>query len=216
MKRSCNGSGAAMYKTYPIQMLQHKIQKLKALIWELSSDDDSDTDSTMLALTTSPNLSIPWLQEPIWQQKTTLQDKYEIVQSGHLWWKISLQLWHHLCQVSVPFLSAGITISKWWNQLKSSDVIEVLQCLKCFIKQKLFFHDSDNPLAEVDVIESGRGKDGWNLTGRDLEDDEGPGFNDDNVLTLDWISRMLSTVTSKTFFILISIVVHAAHHQTPW
>ena len=36
------------------------------------------------------------------------------------------------------FSSAGITISKHWNQLKK-DVVEAIQCLKCMYKNDLIF-----------------------------------------------------------------------------
>ena len=43
------------------------------------------------------------------------------------------------------FSSSAITISKRHNHL-AGDVVEVLQCLKCFIRQDLLFRESQDPL----------------------------------------------------------------------
>ena len=97
---------------------------------ELSSDDDSDTGSTMPASTTSPDPSKPWLQE--FNADLTARDHLAgqtIVQ----WWGANgarYPVWASLARdfLSVmassvsserACLSAGITISKRRNRLKS-------------------------------------------------------------------------------------------------
>lgn len=47
------------------------------------------------------------------------------------------------------FSQGGITISKRRNRLKA-DVVEALQCLKCTLRQGLFFKDDDSPSSVVE------------------------------------------------------------------
>ena len=57
------------------------------------------------------------------------------------------------------FSSSAITISKQRNRL-SSNIVEALQCLKCFIQRDLLFHEALDPsvlseLGEEDAVEVG-------------------------------------------------------------
>ena len=84
------------------------------------------------------------------------------------------------------FSSAGITISKRHNRLKG-DIVEALQCLKCFIKHNLLFHKDPMVTSEIQSIngalvgqtaeESGCG---WDELVEDLADTEAQVVGGDN------------------------------------
>ena len=125
-------------------------QKLNKLMWELSSDDDSDADGSPgnASATTSASNLIPaklWLDD--FNAYLNSQDYLTVHQTVVQWWGVNgprYPVWASLAQdfLSImassvssewAFSSAGITISKHRNQLKA-DIVEALQCLKCLIK----------------------------------------------------------------------------------
>jgi len=71
------------------------------------------------------------------------------------------------------FLSAGITISKHQNRLKS-DIVEALECIKCLLHHNLIFRPTvtleqiENELEDVEVDEE--------LAGFEDIVEEGEGF----------------------------------------
>jgi hAT family C-terminal dimerisation region len=89
------------------------------------------------------------------------------------------------------FSSAGITLSKWRNQLKG-DIVEALQCLKCMFHNDLIFWDIVVATEEEE-----------NLEEMDLElaggvDDVAEGFTWDQLYLL--MIRICTNMQTKTWF----------------
>ncbi len=72
------------------------------------------------------------------------------------------------------FLQGSITISKRCNRLKG-DIVEALQCLKCFIWHDLLFREM-GPSSAIETAEMGEStgdsKESWNVIVDDDNDNE--------------------------------------------
>jgi hypothetical protein len=132
--------------------------KVKQLLRELSDDEDEDDNENIVPATSSMygDSQRPWLQEfhGYLNSKDQLVSGMSIIQ----WWGLNAArypVWSSLAHdylsimaTSVSseraFSSSAITISKRRNCL-AGDIVEALQCLKCFIRQDLLFREPHDP-----------------------------------------------------------------------
>ena len=139
--------------------------KISQLLRELSDDNDDDMDNENIAMTSlHGDPQQPWLQEfhGYLNSKDQLTANMSIVQ----WWGLNAArypVWGSLAQdylaimaTSVSseraFSSSAITISKRRNQL-NSDIVEALQCLKCFIRRDLLFREVLDPSVLLELAD---------------------------------------------------------------
>ena len=184
----------------PSQSSSQKIttanKKLQALLGELSDDEEVDS-TTGLGQENARDPLRPWLQG-FHQYLNTHKNLSEL--SVVQWWGINnlhYPVWgaiaHDFLSIMATsvsceraFSSAGITISKQRNRLKG-DIVEALQCLKCFIKHDLLFCKDPMVTSEMQSMDStlvGQAGEepggGWDELVEDLADTEAQVVDNDN------------------------------------
>ena len=171
-------------------------KQLQALLGELSDDEEVEP-TTGPGYENARDPSRPWLQG-FHQYLNTHENLGEL--SVVQWWGINslrYPVWGTIARdflsimaTSVSseraFSSAGITISKRRNRLKG-DIVEALQCLKCFIKRDLLFREDPMVTSEIQSLDGTLvGKTGeepgggWDELVEDLADTEAQVVGDDD------------------------------------
>lgn len=129
----------------------------------LDDEDDNDGDhAAPSSIHGDSDPHQPWLEDfhSYLRSKDQLQENMSIVQ----WWGLNAARYPIWASLALDYLSimatsvsserafssAGITISKRRNRLKA-DIVEALQCVKCFIRRDLLFREDPSVLSEVDT-----------------------------------------------------------------
>lgn len=163
--------------TKPIKAIQNTAayDKVKQLLRELSDDEYEDEDIPALSLMHS-DPQRPWLQE--FHGYLNSKDQLALGMLIVWWWGLNAArylVWSSLAcdylsimATSVSseraFSSSAIMISKRCSCL-TGDVVEALQCLKCFIQRDLLFRELQDPSVmseygnEEDLLSSREDKD---------------------------------------------------------